>query len=76
MSNPQQPELARSRKQPHQDQDAVSAVVDGAGGVEASETEGVVPEENQPAHRPDRDQDKPDADEFAARFGITGGDAE
>ena len=29
MSNPQQPELARSRKTPAQDQDAVAGVLDG-----------------------------------------------
>lgn len=71
MSNPQQPELARSRKTPHQDQDSVAAVVDGRGHLEADAPRGPVPPENQPGHHPTEEQDKPDPDAFAERFGIT-----
>ncbi len=70
MSNPQQPELARSRKTPHQDQDSVAAVVDGRGRLEADAPPGPVPAENQPGHHPPEEQDKPDLDAFAERFGI------
>jgi hypothetical protein len=35
-----------------------------------TETVGPVPEENQPGHQPAEDQDKPDLDQFAKRFGI------
>lgn len=60
MSNPQQPELARSRKTPHQDQDAVAAVVEGQRGTGADAPRGPVPPENQPGHHPEQEQDKPD----------------
>jgi hypothetical protein len=35
-----------------------------------TETVGPVPEDNQPGHQPAEDQDKPDLDRFAQRFGI------
>ena len=69
MSNPQQPELARSRKTPAQDQDAVAAVVDGQRHPGADEARGPVPAENQPGHHPAEEQDKPDVDAFAAKLG-------
>jgi hypothetical protein len=31
---------------------------------------GDIPEEQQPGHRPDEDQDKPDLDAFAERLGV------
>ena len=68
MSNPQQPELARSRKTPAQDQDAVAAVVEGQRHPGADEARGPVPAENQPGHHPAEEQDKPDADAFAAKL--------
>lgn len=69
MSNPQQPELARSRKTPSLDQDAVAAVVDGQRHPGADEARGPVPAENQPGHHPAEEQDKPDANAFAAKLG-------
>lgn len=70
MSNPQQPELARSRKTPAQDQDAVAGVLDGARDLGADAPRGPVPAENQPGHHPAQEQDKPDMDAFAERLGV------
>ncbi len=72
MSNPQDPNLARSRKVPFQDQDAAANVADDAGALAGKGRTGPVPEENQPGHHPPVEQDKPDLEAFAARFG--GGD--
>lgn len=69
MSNPQQPELARSRKTPAQDQDAVAAVVEGQRAPGADAPRGPVPPENQPGHHPETEQDKPDINAFAAKLG-------
>ena len=69
MSNPQQPELARSRKTPAQDQDAVAGVLDGQRDVGAEAPRGPVPTENQPGHHPADEQDKPPLDKFAAKLG-------
>src|ERR671928_1052692 len=69
MSNPQQPELARSRKVPHQDQDAASAAVEARRATDAGGPTGPVPPENQPGHHPPEEQDKPDLDAFAAKLG-------
>ncbi len=70
MSNPQQPELARSRKTPHQDQDAVAAVVEGQRDTGGDAPRGPVPPENQPGHHPEQEQDKPDLNAFAERLGV------
>ncbi|MGI8809353.1 MAG: hypothetical protein ACR2KK_16245 [Acidimicrobiales bacterium] len=69
MSNPQQPELARSAKTPAQDQDAVSGVVEGQRVPGADAPGGPVPPENQPGHHPATEQDKPDLNAFAAKLG-------
>ena len=69
MSNPQQPELARSRKTPAQDQDAVANVLDGQRDIGADAPRGPVPPENQAGHHPAEEQDKPDLDKFAAKLG-------
>jgi hypothetical protein len=69
MSNPQQPELARSRKTPAQDQDAVAGVLDGQREIGADAPRGPVPPENQPGHHPAEEQDKPDLNAFAERLG-------
>lgn len=71
MSNPQQPELARSRKTPAQDQDAVAGVVDGQRDPETTAPGGPVPEDNQPGHHPPEEQDKPDLQAFAERLGTS-----
>ena len=75
MSTPQQPELARSRKQPHQDPDAVASLVEGRSMPASEGRTGPVPPENQPGHRPPHDQDQPDLDAFAARLGVAGDSA-
>ncbi len=69
MSNPQQPELARSRKTPAQDADAVAGVLDGQRDIGADAPRGPVPAENQPGHHPAEEQDKPPLDKFAAKLG-------
>ena len=70
MSNPQQPELARSRKVPHQDQDAVAGAVEGQRVSGGDAPRGPVPPENQPGHHPAEEQDKPDLNAFAEKMGI------
>ena len=69
MSNPQQPELARSRKTPAQDADAVAGVLDGQRESGADAPRGPIPPENQPGHHPTEEQDKPPLDKFAAKLG-------
>jgi hypothetical protein len=69
MSNPQQPELARSRKTPAQDADAVAGVLDGQRDIGADAPRGPVPAENQPGHHPADEQDRPPLDKFAAKLG-------
>jgi len=69
MSNPQQPELARSRKTPAQDADAVAGVLDGQREPGADAPRGPVPPENQPGHHPAQEQDKPDIKAFAEKLG-------
>lgn len=73
MAKPQQPELARSRKTPSQDPDSAAALTDAPGGLETTEPRGPVPPENQPGHHPEREQDKPDLDQFSAK--LSGDDA-
>ena len=69
MSNPQQPELGRSRKTPAQDQDAVATIVEGQRHPGADEHLGAVPADNVAGHHPAEEQDKPDLDDFAAKLG-------
>lgn len=69
MSNPQQPELARSRKTPAQDADAAAGVLDGQREVGADAPRGPVPADNQPGHHPADEQDQPPLDKFAAKLG-------
>ena len=69
MSNPQQPELARSRKTPGLDPDAVATVVEGQRHPGADEARGPVPAENQPGHHPAEEQDKPELNAFAEKLG-------
>jgi len=70
MSNPQQPELARSRKTPSLEQDAVATVVEGQRGFGSDPPAGPVPVDNQPGHHPAKEQDKPDLDAFAQKLGV------
>ena len=76
MSNPQQPELARSRKTPRQDQDSVAGVVEGQRRLDTKGPSGPVPPENQPGNHPAEEQDKPELDAFAERLGIVPGEGD
>jgi hypothetical protein len=67
MANPQQPELARSRKTPALDPDATEAVLSAEGTPTVDRARGPVPAENQPGHHPPVEQDKPEAERFVAK---------
>src|SRR5215218_3953800 len=67
MANPQQPELARSRKTPALDPDATEAALSAAEAPPVDRDRGPVPVENQPGHHPPVEQDKPDAERFVAK---------
>lgn len=66
MANPQQPELSRSRRTPL-DPDSIASDLEAGSPPVEDEATGPVPPENQPGHRPDHDQDKPDPAQFVAR---------
>lgn len=70
MANPQQPELRRSGKVPDLDPDATEAVLSAEERPKTSRARKPVPEEQQPGHHPDEEQDKPDMEAFAERLGI------
>ena len=72
MSNPQQPEIARSRKTHSQDPDSVAAVIQGSPIPADEGPRGPVPPDNQPGHHPATEQDKPDLNAFAERLGTSG----
>jgi hypothetical protein len=67
MANPQQPELARSRKTPSLDPDATEAVLSAATAPTVDPARGPVPADNEPGHHPPVEQDKPDPDRFVAK---------
>jgi hypothetical protein len=67
MANPQQPELARSRRTPALDPDATEAVLSAEGTPTVDRPRGPVPVDNQPGHHPPVEQDKPDAARFVAK---------
>jgi hypothetical protein len=70
MPQPQQPELRRSNETPAvEDHDKTTIGVGGPSG-NAADPPLTVPDENQPGHHPNKDQDKPDLDAFADRLGI------
>ena len=58
MSTPQQPELHRSGKG-STDPASAKANAEVSGAPSAGEAAGPVPEDNQPGHHPDQEQDKP-----------------
>lgn len=68
MARPQQPELARSAKTDI-DPDHVETGLQGQRVPATGGETGPVPPDNQPGHHPDKEQDKPDLDAFAARLG-------
>lgn len=65
MPKPQQPELRRSEYGATSDDSAKSNA--DVQDMSADDAPGPVPEENQPGHRPERDQDKPDPEAFIER---------
>jgi len=68
MARPQQPELARSAKTDI-DPDHVETGLQGQRAPRTAGETGPVPPDNQPGHHPEKEQDKPDLDAFAARLG-------
>ncbi|MCU1346021.1 MAG: hypothetical protein JWL70_2287 [Acidimicrobiia bacterium] len=69
MPKPQQPELRRSELGATDDDSAKSKAATSA--PSSTGNSGPVPEDNQPGHHPDVEQDQPEASDFAARLGIT-----
>jgi hypothetical protein len=76
MANPQQPELARSRKTPALDPDASESVLSAAEAPPVDRARGPVPEDNRPGHHPPVEQDKPDADRFIAKVKAVASEAD
>ncbi|HET7488101.1 MAG TPA: hypothetical protein VFJ85_09240 [Acidimicrobiales bacterium] len=70
MPNPQQPEIARSRKTTAQDPDAASSIIEGRQPLPDDGDLGPVPPDNRAGHHPATEQDKPDLDDFAKRLGV------
>ncbi len=72
MPNPQQPELRRSERVPALDPDASEAKLSAQRRNRRRPTapNTPVPDDQQPGHHPDHDQDKPDLDAFAERLGV------
>ncbi len=60
MANPQQPELARSRKVPALAPDATETARTGQPDLGADPATGPIPADNLPGHHPEHDQDKPE----------------
>src|SRR5215210_3307261 len=76
MANPQQPELARSRRTPALDPDATEAVLSAEGAPVEDRARGPVPVDNQPGHHPAAEQDKPDAERFVAKVKAVAAEAD
>lgn len=76
MAKPQQPELRRSGMVPDLDPDATETVLSAQDEPKTSRARKKVPEEQQPGHHPDEEQDKPDMEKFAERLGIVSEDDE
>lgn len=70
MAKPQQPELRRSGTVPALDPDAAESDLKAHRRPGESGKGGPIPEEQQPGHHPEQEQDKPDLDKFAERMGI------
>src|SRR5438045_1913745 len=66
MANPQQPELARSRRGAV-DADAVKEQLTAPQRTDARGEIGTVPEANRPGHHPEHEQDKPSGDAFVQK---------
>ena len=73
MANPQQPEIARSRRTEGLAPDSVETHVQAEQRAPAgSGTTGPIPEDNLPGHHPPVEQDKPPIERFAARARTAG----
>ncbi len=72
MSKPQQPELGRSGHTPVTEGQHAGEVIQGEGQPGDQGPSGPVPEDNQPGHHPDQEQDQPDLERFRER--LTGDD--
>ena len=59
MTNPQQPELARSRKGATSDDSAKGYLTGQKTDTTSEGPQGPIPEDNQPGHHPEVEQDKP-----------------
>lgn len=68
---PQQPEIGRSGRT-FVNQDHAEDVLDVEQAPEPKGRTGRVPDANTPGHHPGHEQDKPDLDAFAERFGVHG----
>jgi hypothetical protein len=68
MGKPQQPELGRSGHTPVDQGRHAKEAIQGQGRPGAEDATGPVPEDNQPGHRPDKEQDKPDPERFRSRL--------
>jgi hypothetical protein len=68
MARPQSPELRRSGTTPAFEPDNIASRLEARDRPTSKGGSGPVPEENEPGHHPDHDQDQPDLDAFAARF--------
>jgi len=73
MPNPQQAELRRSGENATNERHTRTMLSPEGPSGNPTDPSAVVPEENEPGHHPDVEQDKPDATEFARRFGIGAG---
>ncbi|QGG95891.1 hypothetical protein [Actinomarinicola tropica] len=67
--SPAQPEVHRSGRTPLDPDHADTQVEVEHRAPRDEPGGGPVPEDNRPGHHPDHEQDKPDLDEFAAKFG-------
>lgn len=68
MARPQSSELRRSGTTPAFEPDNIASRLEARDRPTSKGDSGPVPEENEPGHHPDHDQDQPDLDAFAARF--------
>ena len=76
MANPQQPELARSRRTPALNPDATEAVLSAQGEPGVDVARGPIPVDNLPGHHPEHEQDKPDGAAFVAKVKELAAEAE
>ena len=76
MPNPQQPELRRNGENATVESHARTVLNPKGPAGSASDPALHTPEENQPGHHPDREQDKPNGAAFAERLGVLADDGD